>query len=596
MSKLPVGAMIMKKQNQTTGDRKGFTLGKLIGLLAVVGLVGGGVWGGRHLLGQKKAATQGLDYWKAEKSDFQVTVKLTGELVSTDVVEIKCGLEGTTTIESIVAEGTEVKGNTMHTLKAGDTLESIAKYQNKDALSIQLLNGKRKLDWDKLPVGEEIEIPGDLLVELDPLGLEERISNQEIALQQSENSLNRAKGNMEILEYSTALSQKVANNSYTNAVLNLDKARNSTVKNRVKDLRGQITNLTNKVSISEAKLKWLKELEAKQFLSKMSLREEQQKVAEFRHNIEMAQAQLDAYQKYDKVSLLSICELAVAEAEVNIERTKVKNIADLRDANSTVFTMGKTLAFQHKKLEDLKEQMANTKIYAPTSGQVVYFAESYKEFGPIMNGARVHRGRNLLKLPKTRSLKVKLDVPQAKRRQLHPPSQQHPPMKAWVEIEGVTIPGVLSVLGATVDTNKRRHSETIVFNGEITIDSDLLPSTASEGMSARVEIEVINLIGDKQLIKVPSQCVTTRVRGGLAEQGCWVLNPKAQKPVWRPVTIEYHDEQFIAIKDELGTGRGLRPGEWVHLSPLSEAESLNLEEAVANKGQPEPNPQTPAGP
>lgn len=580
--------MTMQKHNQTNAARGGFTLGKLLGLLAVIGLVGGGVWGGRHLLSQKKEETRGLDYWKAEKSDFSVTVKLTGELVSTDVVEIKCGLEGTTTIESIVEEGTEVKGNTMYILKVGDTLESIAQYQDKDALSIRLLNKDRELDWDDLPAGEEIEIPGDLLVKLDPLGLEERISNQEIALQNSENNLNRAKGNMEILKYSTVLSRKVADNTYTNAVLNLDKARNSTVKNRVKDLKGQITNLTNKVSISEAKLKWLKELEAKQFLSKMSLREEQQKVAEFRHNIEMAQAQLDAYQKYDQVSLLSICELAVAEAKVNIERTKVKNIADLRDANSTVFTMGKTLAFQHKKLEGLKEQMANTKIYAPSSGQVVYFSESYKEFGPIMNGARVHRGRNLLKLPRTKSLKIKLDVPQAKRRQLRRG------MKAWVEIEGVTIPGTLSVLGATVDTNKRRHSETIVFNGEITIDSDLLPSTASEGMSARVEIEIINLIGENQRIKVPNQCVTTRVRGGLAEQGCWVLNPKTQKPDWRPVTIEYHDEQFIAIKDEPGTDRGLQPGDWVHLSPLSEAENLNLEEAVANKGPVESNP--PGGP
>ncbi len=558
--------------------------------MAVIGLVVGGVWGGRHLLGQKNETARQDTYWTAEKADFQVTVKLTGELESTDVVEIKCGLEGTTTIEWIVEEGTEVKGNSLYTLKPGDTLESIAKYHDKDALSIRLLNEKRMLDWDLLPADEEIELPGDLLVQLDPLGLEERISNQEIALQNAENNLNRAKGNMEILKYSTALADKVANNSYTNALLDLDKARNSTVKNHVKDLKGQITNLTNKVSISEAKLKWLKELEAKQFLSKMSLREEQQKVAEFRHNIEMAQAQLDAYEKYDKISLLSIRGLAVAEAKVNIERTKVKNIADLRDANSTVFTMVKTLAFQHKKLEDLNEQMANTRIYAPSGGQVVYFAESYKEFGPIMNGARVHRGRNLLKLPKTRSLKITLDVPQAKRRQLRRG------MKAWVEIEGVTIPGVLSVLGATVDTNKRRHSETIVFNGEITFDSSLLPSTASEGMSARVEIEVINLIGENQRVKVPNQCVTTRVRNGLAEQGCWVLNLTTQKPEWRPVTIEYHDEQFIAIKDEPGTGRGLQPGERVHLSPLSEAENLNLEEGVGNKSSPQPTAaQTPAG-
>ena len=410
-----------------TPDRGGFAVGKLLALLGAIIVGAGIVLAGRHWAGQKKEAARGLDYWQAEKSDFQVTVKLTGELVSTDVEKIQCGLEGTTTIESIVDEGTDVEGNTMYTVKEGATLDSIAKYQDKDALSIQLLNEKRDVDWENLPVGEEIEIPGDLLVELDPLGLEERISNQEISVQQAENNLNRAKGNMEILEYSTALAMKTAENTYTNAVLNLDKARNSTVKNHVKDLKGQITNLTNKVSISEAKLKWLKELEAKQFLSKMSLREEQQKVAEFRHNIEMAQAQLDAYEKYDKVTLLSMRELDVAEARVNMKKTEVKNAADLRDANSTVLTMGKTLAFQHKKLKDFQEQMANTKIYAPTSGRVVYFSESYKEFGPIMNGARVHRGRNLIKLPKTKSFKVKLDVPQAKRRQLRPPppSQQH---------------------------------------------------------------------------------------------------------------------------------------------------------------------------
>ena len=73
------------------------------------------------------------------------------------------------------------------------------------------------------------------------------------------------------------------------------------------------------------------------------------------------------------------------------------------------------------------------------------------------------------------------------------------------------------------------------------------------------------------------------MRDGLSEQGCWVLNPKTQNPEWRPVTIEYFDEQFVAIKEEPGSGRGIQPGEWVHLSPLTEAENLNLEEGVANK-------------
>tara|TARA_B100001123_G_C14571639_1_gene734499 strand:+ start:48 stop:377 length:330 start_codon:yes stop_codon:yes gene_type:complete len=69
-----------------------------------------------------------------------------------------------------------------------------------------------------------------------------------------------------------------------------------------------------------------------------------------------------------------------------------------------------------------------------------------------------------------------------------------------------------------------------------------------------------------------------------SQRGCWVLNPDTNQHDWRPVTIEYSDETFIAIKDEPDPGRGLREGELVHLSPLSESKNLNLEEGVQNKG------------
>ena len=57
-----------------------------------------------------------------------------------------------------------------------------------------------------------------------------------------------------------------------------------------------------------------------------------------RHAIEMFKADLEAYDLYDKVSLLSLKQLAVDEAIVNIEKTIVKNEANLRDANSTITT------------------------------------------------------------------------------------------------------------------------------------------------------------------------------------------------------------------------------------------------------------------
>ena len=247
-------------------------------------------------------------------------------------------------------------------------------------------------------------------------------------MEKSENALLRMTGNLKNTELSASFSLKVAENNHKLAVMAQDKAVNSTIKNKIKTDMGSITNLANQVeesreqmAISEAKLKWLKELEEKKFLSKMSLREEELKLTKernnaqnLRHQIALAEALMEAYLKYDKVSLLNQRELSVDEASVSIEKVKVRNVADLRDANSTIATQKKTFDLEKERLEDLKEQMAATRIYAPSDGTVVYFSESYKEYGPIMDGARVHRGRNLIKLPKTKSLKVELNVPQAK--------------------------------------------------------------------------------------------------------------------------------------------------------------------------------------
>jgi multidrug efflux pump subunit AcrA (membrane-fusion protein) len=546
--------------------------------LAIVSV--GALWIG-SLLNDEEEKVRQEKYYTAKKADFLVTVKLTGTLVATDVVTLKSELEGETTIQSIVDEGTEVKGNTIYEIKNGDTIKSIADTQKKNSLSIQLLNKELDLDWGHLPVGQEIEIPGDLLVELDPLRLRERINTQDIAVQRAENTLNRAKGNLATLRLSTALAMKVAENSLQNADMDQEKTQNSTVKNYVQNLEGMIANFEKDVTLAEKNLKAYTKLKELGFVSEVEVLREESSKAKTLHNIKMAKVDLDAYRKYDRVSLLSLKQLAVDEASVNIEKTKVKNKADISDANSTVYTADKTLDLEKEKLEDLREQMANTKIYAPQSGTVVYWSEHrYGRGEPIINGAQVHRGRNLIKLPKSKSLKVEISVPQAKR------SQLKKDMRAWVQVEDITLPGTLSLLGTNVDNNQRGHSDKSYFKGEISLDeSNGLPSDVAEGMKVTVEIQVINLVGENQLVRVPNQCVTTRmITEDQSQRGCWVLDPKTEKHEWRPITIEYSDETFIAIKEESDPDLGLREGELVHLSPLSEAKNLNLEEGVVNKG------------
>lgn len=573
--------MIEKRKVASSRRTDGFISRKFLMPLIALAIVSvGALWIG-SLLNDEEEKVRQEKYYTAKKADFLVTVKLTGTLVATDVVTLKSELEGETTIQSIVDEGTEVKGNTIYEIKNGDTIKSIADTQKKNSLSIQLLNKELDLDWGHLPVGQEIEIPGDLLVELDPLRLRERINTQDIAVQRAENTLNRAKGNLATLRLSTALAMKVAENSLQNADMDQEKTQNSTVKNYVQNLEGMIANFEKDVTLAEKNLKAYTKLKELGFVSEVEVLREESSKAKTLHNIKMAKVDLDAYRKYDRVSLLSLKQLAVDEASVNIEKTKVKNKADISDANSTVYTADKTLDLEKEKLEDLREQMANTKIYAPQSGTVVYWSEHrYGRGEPIINGAQVHRGRNLIKLPKSKSLKVEISVPQAKR------SQLKKDMRAWVQVEDITLPGTLSLLGTNVDNNQRGHSDKSYFKGEISLDeSNGLPSDVAEGMKVTVEIQVINLVGENQLVRVPNQCVTTRmITEDQSQRGCWVLDPKTEKHEWRPVTIEYSDETFIAIKEESDPDLGLREGEIVHLSPLSEAKNLNLEEGVVNKG------------
>lgn len=571
----------MKDREKSGSAKGGFSIAKLVVMLVGTGIIGTGIWGGKYMLSKDEEKIRNENFWKVKKEDFLVTVKLTGTLVSTDEVMLKSELEGHSTIRYVIEEGTKVEGNFEYTIQSGDTLESIAESNAKDALNIKALNKDLKLDWDHLKPGQEITLPGKLLIELDPLDLKGRINQMDIVVQRSENALARIKGNFRTVQLSAVLALKRAQNDHQIAGSELEKTRNSTVKNYIDDKVGLIANLEEEVALAEKNLKAYTELRELGFVSDVEVLREKAKRNKALHTIKMTRADLDAYKKYDQASLISIKQLTVDEAFVNIEKTKVQTVADLSDANSSISTQEKTLNLEKERLEDLREQMANTRIYAPEPGVVVYYAPRHWEKQELVsNGSNVRRGQNLIKLPKDKSLKVDLSVPQAMRAQLKRGR------KAWVQVEnGEPLPGTLSMLSKIVDSNRRGHTQKSYFKGEITIDREEFPDSVSEGMTVTVEIQVINLIGENQRIKVPNQCVISQVIDDVAETGCWVLNPDTNELSWRPVTIEYNDKNFVAIKDETDPGRGLREDELVLLAPLTQADNMNLEEGVTNKGK-----------
>ena len=250
------------------------------------------------------------------------TIRLTGTVVSTDSHTIKCKLEGETTIESIVEEGTMVKGPTDYRLKAGDTLESIAREHGKHELSIRQLNERLGLDWDKLPAGRTIRIPGDLLIELDPLNLKERINSQEISISRSENTLLRARGNLEVVKLVTSLNLKQKEIEHRLAMAALKNFKENEMQTVLEDLQGQVEVAKAKIHGAEKILK----LDAKDDPAiQVEIINAQAALLDAQRTLKLAEANLKQFQEHHAPQKITRLELASDLAIVEIEKTKKKN-------------------------------------------------------------------------------------------------------------------------------------------------------------------------------------------------------------------------------------------------------------------------------
>ena len=201
-----------------------------------------------------------------------------------------------------------VKGPTDYRLKAGDTLESIAREHDKSDLSVRQLNERLGLDWDKLPAGRMIRIPGDLLIELDPLNLKERILSQEISVQVTGNKLARAKGNLEEVKLVTALGLKQKEIEHRLAMAALKNFKENEMQTVLEDLQGQVEVAKAKIHGAEKILK----LDAKDDPAiQVDIINAQAALLDAQRTLKLAEANLKQFQEHHAQQKITKLELAL---------------------------------------------------------------------------------------------------------------------------------------------------------------------------------------------------------------------------------------------------------------------------------------------
>ncbi len=532
--------------------------------LALIGAAGCGYFSKKEIVSYEYGTE------KVKNEQFIVAFSEGGQLESVSSVKIESEMDGSSTIVSIVDEGSTVKGSKRVQAEVGDTPAILAKKYGVAEDALHHVNPDLEQAIKK---GESITIPGDLLVELDPGSLKDKILNQEIAVRTAKNSVTKAENDLEIQRLKNQQNIDDAQINVRFAKLDLKKFEDSDAKLKREDFAGQLSNYSNKVSISEAKLKWLKELEEKKFLSKMSLREEEQKVADLRHSIKMMRGERDAYEKYVYPKSEQSFSSLIKQSELSLTTVEQTAANNMITATTDLDTQKQKLILEEEQLIEVKDQMNKTRIYAPSPGLVVYHVGESSRYGGsstmIEKGASLRKGQDIIHLPDLDQMMVALKIHESRINQVKP--------GLFVQVRIDTVPdrsykGEITYVAPVASAAERWGSNKKVFKCEVSINEDL-PPYVRPGASATCRIFVANLPKVREVkgikiktLKVPIQSVVTTVEG---RRVCFKMDKKRQ-PVPVPVDTGYYDQTHIQVT------KGLVEGDTVLKAPLLHAKELNV--------------------
>lgn len=440
----------------------------------------------------------------AARGPFRITVRERGTVASQKSVTLTSKVEGTTTIISLVPEGTQVK-------------------------------------------------EGDLLVELDASTLTEMEKTQVIAVTQAEAALTKAQEGLAIQLRQNESDIAAAQLALLLAKLDLEKY----LEGEYPQLEAEQDGLVQVAREDRARYAQVYEfsqrLAQKGYTSQSALEGDRIALAKSEVNLKAAEDKLRVLRDYTKQRTIAELEANAKETERALERVKRQGEATLAQFKADADAAKLTLDVEREKLERARTQIANSKIYAPQAGEVIYAVEDGgrgDQEDIIKEGASIRERKAIIELPDLSQMKVDARIHESL------VSRVQPGLPARVRIDAV--PGkvfrgkVMSVSSVPVDGDWMRPD---LKEYSCVIGIDYTPGEDTQlkpGLTAEVEIIVQERAN---VLQVPFQSIVT---AGNTRYVYVLENGKAER---RELSTGAANDTHVEILD------GVEEGEKVILNP-----------------------------
>jgi HlyD family secretion protein len=525
---------------------------------AVVCVAGVGVLGFLTQMRGNGANGSGDDStaFTVKRGDLTISVTENGDIKAVKSTDIKCDVEGRTSIVSIVPEGTNV------------TQEDVD-------------NGKVLVELDSSKLKEDL---AQRQIEFATAEASQAEAKEAYAIQVKQNESNvtaaELKMRFALIDLQKYLGERVATRLIDKPDPNTDCRKEiaailqdpnnlgGEAKQKIRELTGAITLAESNLQNAIYTLEWTQKLRDKQYVAETQLQRDKLDKQRLEIDREKAKIAEDLFLRYEFPKQVEKLLSDYQEAQRELERTEARARSQLAQTKAKLASADATLSLQKDRLEKVQKQLAACIIKAPAVGQVVYWSstERWIRF-KIEQGAEIPQGYKIITIPDASDMKVEIKVHETWVDKVQPGQPAKITIAAFPD---KTFTGKVLKKAPLANPDDFLNPDLKVYTTDVSIDgtNDALKT----GMTGKVEVTVDHL---HDVLYVPIQSVVSE--GEI--KVCYIVGSRPQK---REVQTGLFNDNFVEIKS------GLSEGEEVLLNPPQWSEPEKKDEARAETKPAEP--------
>lgn len=390
-------------------------------------------------------------FFRVAPMDLEVKLVKDGELQAINNIDIISDVEGQTTIQQIVKEGTNVK-------------------------------------------------KGDVLIVLDSAQIRQKIEDTTIELQKAEADVTNARELRDIQESKNAADLEAAEVALTLAELDLKDYEEAAYPQQLANARTDLEMAEIDLKNRREDLAQTRNLFAKGFVTAADVKKSELEVTKAENTVSKAETALRRLTEYTHASDLAAKRNALSQAEQRLARVKRENASQMSQKNADVAAKTQNLSIIRRRMERLQQQLASCTIVAPADGMVVYATSGDRNAqNMIQEGATVRERQTILRLPETTGMKAVLRVQEAQVPRLVEGQ------RAKVRIVGMPNPigATLAKISVLADSGQRWWNPD-VKEYPVDLVLDQTPPNLKPGMGAMAEVLISRA---EQVLAVPLAAV-----------------------------------------------------------------------------------------